>query len=220
MLCFIKILQLHFKVYNILAKDHENLQMSVEVENVYAIRQRNNWSKADTVYDAFLLVVDQPRNWFNVTEFRKQFPDWKCIVDECLARASIEENNENKDNHDSETASVGRQDSDEEGDNFQFVTQNDTSLRPPSKRARKSRISSDEEVDEKEGIHKSLRLLECKVRIENVIVIESDSEDSDSHQVEEGRKDTSATEDTKDTIQLCWPQCQHVVSEIIEIDSD
>ena len=117
----------------------------------------------------------------------------------------------------------------EEGESFQFVSQNYTSLRPPNKRARQSRISSDEEVDtnalekqleDKEGIQKSLRLLECKVRIDNVIVIENDSEDSDSHHAEEGSKDTSATEDNKKTIQLYWPQCQHVVAEVIEIDSD
>ena len=98
------------------------------------------------------------------------------------------------------------QDRYEEGESFQFVSQHDTSLRPPNKRARKSRISSDEEVDtnalekqleDKEGIQKSLRLPECKVRIDNVIVIESDSEDSDSHHAEEGSKDTSATEDNK-----------------------
>ena len=117
------------------------------------------------------------------------------------------------------------QDIDGEGESFQFVSQNDTSLR----RARQSRISSEEKIDtdalenqleDKEGIRKSLRLLECKVRIDNVIVIESDSEDSESHHAEEGSKDTSATEDNKETIQLYWPQWQHVVAEVIEIDSD
>ena len=41
------------------------------------MRQRNNWEKADSVYDAWLLSNNTPRKWFPYKKFISMFPEWE-----------------------------------------------------------------------------------------------------------------------------------------------
>ena len=49
---------------------------------LYEIRERNDWSHADTVYDVYLIVMKRPRRWFNMEMFQKAYPDWEEQVNQ------------------------------------------------------------------------------------------------------------------------------------------
>lgn len=53
---------------------------------IYKIKQRNNWSGPDTIYDAYCLTQKQPREWFDISGFEKKYPNWRDLIDETNRR--------------------------------------------------------------------------------------------------------------------------------------
>ena len=55
---------------------YKNTSRSKELFNIYEMRQRNNWSGAESVYVAWLLSDNTPRKWFPYKKFISMFQEW------------------------------------------------------------------------------------------------------------------------------------------------
>jgi len=53
----------------------KNVEITEKTEHVYRIRHRNNWSKADSLYDAWLLSKKLYRDWFPAEDFLNKHLD-------------------------------------------------------------------------------------------------------------------------------------------------
>jgi len=52
-------------------------------------RMNADWSSPDSVYDAFLVVNDQPRNWFPLKVFEAELPDFRDHMEKKLFYCNI-----------------------------------------------------------------------------------------------------------------------------------
>ena len=85
------------KVYNIITEDSDKLHMSEEIIRIFDMRERNNCSLADTVYDAWLLLNRRPRTWFPAELFSLEYPDWEKRVEESINNETSSQNDDNTD---------------------------------------------------------------------------------------------------------------------------
>lgn len=171
--------------------------MSYETLNVYEIRNRNNWKGADSIYDAYCLIVKKPRDWFNVKEFEKVFPQWRKFVDDNI-HSKLDPNDEtDKEREDSETETdfkIVCAEDDIEDDNVQ------------AKRRRKRVLSTSEE--EEEDQKRAKKEVECEeTRIKDDIEGEQ-AEEVDGDKVErEELGEIEQEEDEEDEGEPIFASC-------------
>ena len=68
------------KVYLIASGDTdtwESLVISEQAKKVFGYRLKHGWSKADSVYDAWLLLRKQRRSWFRYDLFFEKYPEFR-----------------------------------------------------------------------------------------------------------------------------------------------
>ena len=65
------------KVHRLGTGGNKDINHSEELFDVYEMGRRNNWERADSVYDAWLLSNNTPRKWFPYEKFISMFPEWE-----------------------------------------------------------------------------------------------------------------------------------------------
>ena len=66
------------KVSELAAGKLEDVEISCETIEIFHMRERLNWSKADSVFDAWLIQQGISRPWFPVKEFVQKYPMFKA----------------------------------------------------------------------------------------------------------------------------------------------
>lgn len=87
------------KVYKIISSLSDNINISEECLQIYEIRERNQWSLADTVYDCWLLGRGTPRDWFPIEVFEAEYPDFQDIIDSKADKDHTSDEDEDEENN-------------------------------------------------------------------------------------------------------------------------
>jgi len=69
------------KVYEIVTGEWKQIKphLTDRTIQIYEMKLRVDWSGADSVFDAWLLLGDYRRNWFNLDLFEELYPDWESL---------------------------------------------------------------------------------------------------------------------------------------------
>ena len=86
-------------------------------------RRKYDWSKSDSMYDAWLLIENTPRKDFDIQLFKERFPQWEALMEKKYGT--------NRESHIQDASSQREATSDEEDDIF--ITQST----PPQKESRR-----------------------------------------------------------------------------------
>ena len=65
------------KVHAIATEEFRNIPLSLKRQQVFAMRHRQNWQGADSVYDAWLISNELSRPWFPYRKFVRIYPTWE-----------------------------------------------------------------------------------------------------------------------------------------------
>ena len=68
--------QYYYKVFKIVVVACHKMELHGEDASRYHVRYRNNWGRADTLYDSWLLLNGLRREAFKSEKFEEMFPNW------------------------------------------------------------------------------------------------------------------------------------------------
>ena len=65
------------KVFEIATGQWVNISLSMKTRAAYQMRHRQDWSGADSIYDAWLISCELSRSWFPYRKFIRNYPNWE-----------------------------------------------------------------------------------------------------------------------------------------------
>jgi len=68
------------KVYEMLRDNTTDIELSDRAVEIFEKRKAENWNGANTIYDLWLLGMQEPRDWFPVEVFEVEYPDYLDLV--------------------------------------------------------------------------------------------------------------------------------------------